>query len=308
MLKSEAQPKPRSIEELLGVELFARLDRLDVSSRKIFAGKLRGERRSKRKGESVEFADHRPYVHGDDLRFIDWNIYGRLDRLFMKLFLEEEDLALHVVLDASASMASGEPEKFRFAQRLSAALAYIGMTNLNRVSVWAMGGEDADAPVRTLRNLRGRRRVRDLGAFLCDLEAGGRTNFEEAAKRVALSRGGKGVTIIISDFLFPEGFERGLRHLVGRGYDLFAIQTLSPQEIDPPLGGDLRLKDVETGDMAEVTISAPLLERYRQNLAAHEESLRAFLAKRDATLVPVSTEADVEDLVFQTLRERGLVR
>src|SRR5690606_37717957 len=117
------------------------LGRLDIGSRRVFAGKLKGERRSKKRGESVEFADHRPYVTGDDLRHIDWNIYGRLDRFFLKLFLEEEDLSLHLVIDASESTDCGQPNKFVFMQKAAAALAYVGLLNLHRVGVTTLGGQ-----------------------------------------------------------------------------------------------------------------------------------------------------------------------
>ncbi|TVQ32617.1 MAG: DUF58 domain-containing protein [Phycisphaeraceae bacterium] len=326
MLKTTTTTRPRTLDELLDPRLVSRLTQLDVSSRKVFAGKLKGERRSKKRGESVEFADHRPYVVGDDLRHIDWNIFGRLDRLFIKLFLEEEDLSLHIVLDASASMDCGEPSKFLYAQRLTAALAYIGLVNLNRVTLTALGaaaggaggdgGSEGDggpprpAPVSesVIRNLRGRRRVHDMGRWLCSLTPGAGADFTEAAKRIALTRTGKGVMIVISDFFLKEGYEQGLRYLLGRGYDVFAIQTLSPQEIEPSLGGDLRLKDIEDGDLAEVTISSALLKRYKANLSAYCDELRAFCARREITHITVQTDTPVDTLVFEYLRSRGLLR
>src|SRR5947207_6337492 len=140
MLRTTNITRPKSLEDLLGADLIAKISRLDYTSKKIFAGKLKGERRSKKRGESVEFADHRPYVTGDDLRHIDWNIFARLDHLFLKLFLEEEDLALHIVLDASASGDCGKPGKFLFMQKVAMALGYIGLVNLNRVTVTAVGG------------------------------------------------------------------------------------------------------------------------------------------------------------------------
>ncbi len=321
MQRTERTTRPRTIDQLLDAKLISRLSQLDVSSRKVFAGKLKGERRSKKRGESVEFADHRPYVTGDDLRHVDWNIFGRLDRLFMKLFLEEEDLSLHIIVDASESMDCGEPNKFLFAQRLAAALGYIGLVNLNRVSLTALAeralediddsntGQDSSAGVLSaIRNLRGRRRVHDMGAWLCGLEPAGGTSFHEAARRIALTRQGKGVMIVISDFFFKEGYEEGLRLLLGRGYDVFIIQTLSPQEVEPTLGGDLRLRDVEDADVAEVTISAALLKRYKATLAAYCDQLRAFCARREITHVTVQTDMAIETLVVDYLRRKGLLR
>lgn len=325
MLRSSPIARPESIEDLLDPALLARLGGLDYTSRKIFAGKLRGERRSKKRGESVEFADHRPYVVGDDPRHIDWNIYGRLDRLFLKLFLEEEDLSLHVVLDASGSLDCGEPNKFLFMQRLAMALGYIGLVNLNRVSASAIGGRSgsagepdgetwapAIASVTAIRDLRGSRRTRDLARFICASGPGGAAPFTDACKRIALSRRGKGVMIVLSDFFIKEGYETGLRLLVGRGFDLFLIQVLSPQELDPVgphgLAGDLRLRDVEDGDAAEVTISAPLLKRYRATLAAYNDALRQFCSRREIGLITVRSDAPIDTLILEYLRKRGVLR
>lgn len=326
------------MDELLDSALIARIGRLDLTSKKIFAGKLKGERRSKKRGESVEFADHRPYVSGDDLRHIDWNIFGRLDRLFLKLFLEEEDLSLHIVIDASESADCGEPNKFYYAQQFAMALGYVGLINLNRVAVTVVGGvietgrsdassasadsasasgsRDADtergevsgSSLHTIRDLRGRRRTQDLARFLCSLRPAGGSSFTEHAKRIALARRGKGVMVVISDFFMKEGYEDGLRLLVGRGYDLFAIQCLSPQEVEPDIGGDLRLVDVEDGDRAEVTISAPLLKKYKKNLAAYCDGLRDFCARREITALTVRTDTPVDVLLLDYLRRRGLVR
>jgi hypothetical protein len=328
MLRTPPQPRPRGLDELLPSGLIARVSQLDITSRKVFAGKLKGERRSKKRGDSVEFADHRPYTTGDDIRRLDWNLYARLDRLFLKLFLEEEDLSLHIVIDASVSMDCGDPSKLLFAQRAAAAIGYIGLVNYNRVTVTAIGATTgarvaAEEPENrppdagsepamiSLRNLRGRRRAAELGSWLCGLEpagagAGG-ASFTECAKRIALTRQGKGVMLILSDFFYKEGYEQGMRYLVGRGYDVVAVQVLSPQEIEPTLGGDLRLRDVEDGDSAEVTISAPLLKRYKQNLAAYCEGLRLFCARREIALMSVPSDLKVDALLLDYLRSRGVV-
>lgn len=310
MLRTPTPSRPRSIDELLTPALVARLSGLDLTSKKIFAGKLQGERRSKKRGESVEFADHRPYVVGDDLRHIDWNIFGRLDRLFLKLFLEEEDLSLHIVIDASASGDCGDPPKFLYMQRLAAALGYIGLVNLNRVALTAIASrEGSDGGIcAAARDMRGRRRTQDLSRFLCSLEPAGSTNFNEACKRIALSRRGRGVMVVLSDFFFKEGYETGLRLLVGRGYDVYAIQVLSPQELEPDITGDLKLLDVEDADAAEITVSAPLLRRYKQNLAAYVDQLRTFCARREIVHMTVRTDTPVDALVLDYLRKRGMLR
>ncbi|MBC03062.1 MAG: DUF58 domain-containing protein [Phycisphaerae bacterium] len=306
--------RPTSVDQLIDSRLMARLDHLDVVSRKIFSGRVQGERRSKRRGQSVEFADFRPYVAGDDLRFVDWNIYGRLDRLFLKIFLEEEDLSLHVVLDASASMNWGDPSKFEFARRLAMALGYIGLTNQNRVSMSAFGGIDRDgnpAGLQRLSNLRGRRRTHEVGKWLIDLEPGGGDEFENAMKTIALSRQGRGVMVVISDFLHKGGFETGLRYIAGRGYDVFAMQLLSPQEIDPlahGMSGDLRLVDLEDDDQAEVTVNAAVLRGYKDRLDTWCGRLRDFCIRRSIMHMIVDTGMDLDTLMLDYLRRRGLLR
>ena len=329
MLRTERPTRPRSIDDLLSAELVLRLSQVDIASRKMFAGKLKGERKSKKRGESVEFADYRSYVVGDDLRHIDWNIYGRLDRLFLKLFLEEEDLSLHLVIDASASLDCGDPSKFLFCQRAAAALAYVGLVNFNRVSLSVLGGAERarndstepdqsngkvrtlpgdGLPMKTLRNLRGRRRTREMGDWLCSFIPEGTSEFADHARRLALTRQGKGVMVVLSDFLFKEGYEQGLRYLIGRGYDVVAIQVLSPQEIKPTLGGDLRLKDIEDGDAAEVTITAPLLKRYKQNLNAYCDGLSEYCTRREITHLLVQSNLPIDTLILEYLRKRGVLR
>lgn len=328
MLKTPAISRPKTLDELLSPALAARLGQLDVSSRKIMNGKLKGERRSKRRGESVEFADHRPYVVGDDTRHIDWNIYGRLDKLFLKLFLEEEDLSLNIIIDCSASSDTGQPSKFVYMQQLACALGYIGLVNLNRVAVCALGDKlprENEAPelgpdgqplppmglVSSIKDLRGKRRLQELSAYICSIEPVGQTRFTDACKRIALTRRGKGVTILLSDFFVKEGYETGLRLLKGHGFDLYAIQVLSPQEMNPDrgvIGGDLRLKDLEDGDTAEVTITAPLLKKYKQLLTGYCNKLHQFCAQRDIIHVTVTSDMPIDKLIMEYLRQRGMLK
>jgi len=307
MLRTAAPRRARALDELLDPALASRLQRLDLASRRVVAGRLRGERRSRRKGESVEFADHRPYAPGDDLRFVDWRAYGRLERLYLKLFLAEEDLSLHLVLDASASMDCGEPGKFLHAQRLCAALAYVGLARLHRVTLWRMGGEDGKR-LATLADLRGRSRAQDMGRWLGGVEPGGRCDFNGCARRIALSRRGAGVVVALSDFFFPEGFDEGLRLLAARGDDVLFLQVLSPQELAPDIAGDLRLRDVEDGSTVETTITTPLLARYRATLNACLDELRRSCAARGAMHALTVSNEPVEDVVLRRLRRAGALR
>jgi len=304
MNRAVTKPATRRLTELLDPDFMARLDALDVISRKILRGKLQGERRSKRRGQSVEFADHRPYVVGDDLRFVDWNVYGRLEQLFLKLFLEEQDLTVHIVADASASMGLGEPSKERFIKKLGAALAYVSLVNNNRVTLSLFD----DGLRNQLANMRGRNYLHRMAEFLLGTDCDGISDFESACRQLALGRIGTGVMIVLSDFFFKQGYDTGLRRLIGREYDLYVIQVLSPQEVSPELTGDLKLLDIEDADAAEITVSGALMKYYKRNLTAYCNELKDFCTRRGAVYVLANSADSVESLVLNYLRRIRLLR
>ena len=294
----------KKLADLLDPAFMSRLDTLDVLSRKILQGKLQGERRSKRRGQSVEFADHRPYVAGDDLRFVDWNVYGRLEQLFLKLFLEEQDLTVHIVADASASMGFGEPSKELFIKKLTAALGYVSLVNNNRVTISFI----ADSITVQLANMRGRSYLDQMAECLLATDCDGISNFDDACRQLAAGRIGSGVMIVLSDFLFKEGYDSGLRRLIGRQYDLYAIQVLCPQELSPDLSGELKLIDIEGADAAEITVSAALSKYYKRNLTAYCNELKDFCTSRGAVYVLANSADSVESLVLNYLRRIRLLR
>ena len=294
----------KKLTDLLDPVFMSRLDTLDVMSRKILQGKLQGERRSKRRGQSVEFADHRPYVAGDDLRFVDWNVYGRLEQLFLKLFLEEQDLTVHIVADASASMSFGEPSKELFIKKLTAALGYVSLVNNNRVTISFI----ADGVTVQLANMRGRNYLNNMAECLLTTDCDGPSNFDSACRQLAAGRIGSGVMVVLSDFLFKEGYDSGLRRLIGRQYDLYAIQVLCPQELSPDLSGELKLIDIEDADAAEITVSSALSKYYKRNLTAYCNELKNFCTSRGAVYVLANSADSVESLVLNYLRRIRLLR
>ncbi|MFO0945601.1 MAG: DUF58 domain-containing protein [Planctomycetota bacterium] len=289
---------------LLTPEFVAKLEQLELISRKIFTGRMKGERRSKRKGTSVEFADHRNYVVGDDLRFIDWNILIRLDRLFIKLYEEEEDLHFHLLLDTSLSMDFGDPKKLLFAKRVAAALAYIGLFNLDRVMVWPF----SDDLLPGMPAARGRKSLWRVVEFLESVPIAGGSDFGQSCKNFSIKHGGKGVVVVLSDLLDKRGFEAGLRYLLARQMDIYVIHILAEEEVRPELAGDLRLVDVEDRDVAEITVSAPLLARYKANVNAYCAAVKEFCVRRGITYLFTTNQVSFERLVLTYLRERGLVR
>ncbi|HUG71642.1 MAG TPA: DUF58 domain-containing protein [Pirellulaceae bacterium] len=294
----------QSATPLLSPQLLAQLERLELVSRKIFRGRLKGERRSKRKGQSVEFADFRNYVPGDDIRFIDWNLYARLDRLFLKLYLEEEDLHFHALIDTSASMDFGDPTKLHYAKQLAAALGFIGLCRADRVKIEALGASRKNpAPA-----LRGRSSMWRMLDYLNSIQPGDNIPLAQGVKDFCLRNSGQGILVLITDLMDKSGYESALRYLLARNIDVYVIHVLSQAEIEPAVTGDLRLVDCEDADVAEITVSRPLLNRYQQTLAAFIDGAREFCTRRGMSYLMTSTETPVEQLVNNYLRQRGLVR
>ena len=289
---------------ILTPELLARLERMELVSRKIFRGRMKGERRSPRKGQSVEFADFRNYVPGDDLRFVDWNTYARLEKLFLKMFLEEEDLHFYALVDASDSMAFGEPTKLQYATQLAASLGFIGLIRGDRVKIETLGQSARDAaPV-----FRGRRSLWRMLEHLEAVEPGESITMVDGVKNFCLRNSGRGIVVLIADLMEKTGYKDALKYLVSRDMDVYVIHLLSAEELDPDVEGDLRLIDCEDGDVAEITVSAPLLKRYKQTLAAFVDGARNFCNRRGIVYLLARNDVPVEDLITGFLRTRGLVR
>jgi uncharacterized protein (DUF58 family) len=289
---------------LLTPELMMQLERLELVSRKIFRGRLKGERRSTRKGQSVEFADFRSYVPGDDLRFIDWNTYARLDRLFLKLFFEEEDLHFYALLDASPSMQFGTPTKLHYAKQLAAALGFIGLIRSDRVRIETLGqpaGRRAPA-------FRGRQSVWRMVEHLRSIEPNESGSLAQGVKNFCIRNPGKGIVLLISDLMDKQGYDAALKYLLSQRMDVYLIQVLSSEELVPEIRGDLKLVDCEDNDVAEISASGPLLQRYQKTLAAFVDGAREFCSHRGMNYLLANNQLPVDQLVSSYLRKRGLVR
>jgi uncharacterized protein (DUF58 family) len=265
---------------------------------------MKGERRTKNRGTSVEFADFRNYVLGDEPRFVDWNTYARLEKLFLKLFLEEEDLYVYFLIDTTGSMAFGEPSKLLYARRVAAALAYVSLLSLDRVVIAGFG----TGMRHTMRPRRGRSSTRDIFEFLQSMEAEGETSLEQAARRFAASVRRSGVVILVSDFLDKNGYETALRQLLHKRCEVYAIHVLSDEELRPAVTGDLRLVDSEDGSVTEVTVTDRLLRRYHDTVAEFCANLRAFCLKRGIHYVAANTNTPFEELVLRYFKLSGLLK
>ena len=279
------------------------LERLLLLMRAPVRGGLKGGRRSVKRGQSVEFADYRDYALGDDLRQLDWNVLARLEKLFVKLFIEEEDVTITILLDGSQSMATGHPDKLQFAKRAAAALGYIGLASEDKVAVSVLGGRAA----RRRTQLRGSGRVFRLLAELSAIRSvEGPTDLVAAARHAAAQLTGRGVVILISDLLDPAA-DRVIRELASTRSELIVLHVLSPDELDPPLEGDLRLVDAETGASVDVTADLATIDAYRDRLAAWKEGFASLAARRRATYVDLATDVPLNELVFAELRRRRVL-
>jgi uncharacterized protein (DUF58 family) len=287
-------------QSLFSPEFLAQLERLSLLSRRAFRGSVKGERRSPRRGHSVEFADYRAYGVGDDLRYVDWNIYGRLDRLHVKLFVDEEDLCLHLLVDGSASMDFGTPSKLDYAVRVAAALGFVGLVSHERVGLGILRARASEGWPPT----RGRNQVVTLLDFLGDVKAGGPTRLHEALGEYALRAREPGLAVVVSDLLDPHGFEAGVRSLLERRFDVHLVHVLDPTELNPELAGDLRLHDSETGETRDVTMDGEALRGYRERLARFLERVETFCRSHEVGYHRVTTETPVEEFVVAQLRGR----
>ena len=284
-----------------------KLDRLALVASQVRAGQMKGDRRSTKRGTSIEFADYRDYTRGDDLRRVDWNVYARLERPFIKLLEEEEDLAVHLLLDASRSMDYGaeDAHKFGYARRLVAALGYIALAAGDRLMLTVLSGNAVAAQYGPA---RGRGHSLRLLSFLDELENGGTTELDAVLRAYALGARRPGLAFVISDFFSPSGYRDGLNQLQGRGYEVTVLHLLAPDELDPPLAGDLRLIDAETGSPQDVTLDGGLRELYRRRVTAWRDEIEAYCLQRRIHYVPVTTDLAWDELVLFHLRRRGLIK
>ena len=237
------------------------------------------------------------------MRFVDWNLYARLDKLYLKLFLEEEDLHVYFLVDSSPSMDFGEPTKFFAAKQIAAALAFVGMCRGDRVRIEFLGSENRSSPV-----LRGRSQLWRMTDFCESAKPDQLFDLTDAIKRFCLRAAGRGIVVLITDLMDKNGYESALRLLVGQQMDVFVLHTLSPEEMNPDLTGDLKLVDCEDQDEAEISVSSAVIKKYQATLASFVDQARRFCAQRDMTYLLTRSDQGADVLVGQYLRERGLVR
>jgi len=295
-----------------------KLEYLHIVAKKVFAGRLRAERRSRKTGAGIEFADHRDYTPGDDLRYLDWAVYGRMNRLLLRLFEEEEDLYIYLLIDSSTSMRlgwrdgngllsrgrDGRIAKLGYAAQVAAALAYVGLSNLDRVAVHAF----SDSLRSQLPPARGKGRIFKVFDFLAGLRPDGQTDLRTALRDFVHRTRRRGVAVVLSDFYDAAGYEEGLNLLRYHRFEAAVIQIIDPREARPSLRGDMELLDMETGERRQVTLTDAMCAAYAHAHAEYCQTLESFCKGRGIGYLRAATDVPFEDLVLRVLREGGFVR
>lgn len=290
------------VESFLDEDFLRKLEKLKVLAQKGIKGPHRGEHISWRSGASLDFLDYRKYQVGDDFRYIDWNVYGRLDKLFIKLFRAEEDLTIHFLLDMSRSMGEGHPPKEIYAKKVVAALCYIGLASLDRVGVTSFNealGESRSPE-------RGKQVYLSVLKYLLSLRPNGNTNLSASLKEYASSCKRPGIVIVISDLLDPKGFEEGVEALISGRFDVTLIQLLDRDELFPPFEGYVTLSDVETGESKKITLDGVLLALHRKKIREFLKNIKGFCLKNGVDYYFSVTSTPFEDFLLDYLSKGSL--
>lgn len=302
--RSSLPPARAPSDDLFDDEFQRKLETLAIVSRRVFAGRMRAERRSKKKGSGLEFADHRNYVPGDDFRFVDWGIYQRFGRLLVRLYEEEEDLSIYFLVDCSTSMGFGDGAKFDQARRLAAALAYVGLANLDRVTLVGI----ADTLVSRIPTTRGKGRIFKVFRALSEMEPTGQTDLQEALRTFVAQHKRRGLAVLISDLYDPAGFERGINVLRYNKFEPYVLHIVDEREARPNLRGDVRVYDCETGDEREVTVTEKVLERMEAAYRSYRRDVELFCSKNQVPYFSADARAPFDELVLSVFRRGGFLR
>jgi uncharacterized protein (DUF58 family) len=293
----------RGEDDLFDDEFQRKIEYLAIVSRRVFAGRMRAERRTRKSGSGIEFADHRDYAPGDDFRYLDWNVYQRFGRLLLRLFEEEEDLSIYLILDASSSMGFGRNKKIVYGKKLVAALAYIGLANLDRVAVVTT----TDRVLTRMPSTRGKQRIFRVFQFLREAHADGTTDLGSALKVFVSQHKRRGLAVLVTDLYDPAGFENGINTLRYNKFEPFVLHLVDPTDGSPPLRGDVRIYDCETGEEREVTVTNKVLSKYKEAYGQYLQQVQNFCTKKQVAYVQADINVPFEEMVLRVLRRGGIV-
>jgi uncharacterized protein (DUF58 family) len=296
--------RPATREDLFDDEFQRKLETLALVSRRVFAGRMRAERRTKKRGSGVEFADYRDYVPGDDFRYVDWNIFQRFSRLLVRLYEEEEDLSIYFIVDCSTSMGFGGGYKFDQARRLCAALAYVGLANLDRVTTVGV----ADEVVARMPTTRGKGRIFTVFNFLNLLQPNGTTELRDSLRTFVAQHKRRGLAVLISDLYDPAGFEGGINVLRYNKFEPYVLHIVDARDAHPILKGDVRIYDCETGEEREITVTKKLLDRMAGAWGEYRDQIEAFCTRNQVPYFAADVDTPFDELVLRVFRRGGFLR
>ena len=296
---------------MLTPQFLKQLEPFHIRSNRSFRGKFRGERRSPNRGVGMEFADYRVYEPGDDLRHVDWNIYARLGKLFIKLFHADEGLPLALLIDNSHSMEFGSPTKLACAKQIAAALGYIALGHVDSVAVYTC----AERLVAVLPPVSSTSQFSRLTKVLTAIAPHGRTQLTECLRRLPMYQRHPCAVVVLSDFLDPSGCEQGFKLLAGRGFSLTAIHLMSPEEVDPQMyveststGADWLVEDAETGETRAVTINPETLSQYQHQQQTFCDALQRLCTDQGVGYAQLKSDAPIEPFILHELHRTGLIQ
>lgn len=285
-------------------EFLKKIEYLYVMSKKVFAGKNKAERKTKKTATGIEFADHRNYAPGDDFRSLDWKIYGRTEKLLIRLFEEKEDLSIYFLIDCSGSMRSGHEAKFDYARKMAAALSFIGLCNMDRVSFIPFG----DGVLDRMPLCSGRGQIFKIFKFLEKLESRGGTSFEEAFKTFAGSTHRRGLAVVISDLYNPGGYEQALNFLHFQQFETYVIHIVDPKEYAPEARGDVDLIDAETGERFAMTLTPWLKKQLKAAFEAYCTEIESYCSRRQMLYIRTPIDVSLDDIVLKIFRQGGFLK
>jgi uncharacterized protein (DUF58 family) len=288
-----------TVKTLFDEEFLKKLEYLKLISNRMMPGHMRGEHRARKKGSGVEFADYRPYVSGDDTKDVDWKAYLRLDRLILRIFDEEADLPIYFFVDASLSMGFGDPSKFDYARKVAAALSYIGLLNLDRVSVVGY----ADGVSEQIASRRGRNQIWRIFSFLDRMELSGETSLHRTFRAYFGSKRRRGLVVIASDFMDPAGFEPAFDFLRLFRHDVFNVQILSSEEMTPQFPDEAMIVDSENGTSQRLRLSPTLLAAYEDEMKKQQTGIERYCSRYGWGYVRTETRIPFEDLIIQIFKQ-----
>lgn len=292
------------VSTLFDEEFLKKLEYLKLVANRMLPGQLRGEHRARKKGTGVEFADYRPYVSGDDTKDVDWKAYLRLDKLILRIFDEEADLPIYLFVDSSLSMKFGDPSKFDYARKVAAALGYIGLLNLDRVSVIGYGNGVSSQ----IASKRGRNQIWRIFKFLERMETSGETSLERAFKSFFGTKKRRGLVVVASDFMDPAGYEPAFDFIRLFRHDVFNVHILTPEELKPVFPDEAMLVDSESGTSQRLRMSPTLINAYEAEMAKLRTGIEDYCSRYGWGYVQTQTPIPFEDLIIQIFKQDRFIR